>query len=280
MSFFWYIFVAVLKKAEKMKKSLILFSVLMLSGLSWLSAGVIVVEGKYQNKSLYIYNSFASSGVGFCAYQVSINGQMAFDEVNSSTFEIDFTQFNLKTGDNIIVEIKHKEGCAPRVLNPDALKPKPTFEIASISVGKNGVLKWVTKNENGSLAFIVEQYKWNKWIYVGEVQGVGTPDHNEYSFSVTPHSGENKFRVKQVGLEGKTKISSEVTYTSNASEIAYTLSQGSANIYFSGSTFYEVYDFYGNILKKGFGKNISITNLPKGKYHLCFDNRTTEFKKK
>ena len=38
------------------------------------NAGVLVVEGKYQQKNLYVQNGFSSSGVGFCAFQVKVNG--------------------------------------------------------------------------------------------------------------------------------------------------------------------------------------------------------------
>ncbi|PJC62331.1 MAG: hypothetical protein CO022_05125, partial [Flavobacteriales bacterium CG_4_9_14_0_2_um_filter_32_27] len=54
-------------------------------------AGVIVLEGHYQGKNLYVQNPFAGSGVGFCTFEVTINGDVTTDEVNSSAFEIDFT---------------------------------------------------------------------------------------------------------------------------------------------------------------------------------------------
>src|ERR1039457_5234674 len=88
------------------------------------NAGVLVVEGKYQQKNLYIQNGFSSNGVGFCAFQVKVNGQITTDEVNSSAFEIDFSTFKFKVGDKITVEIEHKDGCIPKILNPEALKPK------------------------------------------------------------------------------------------------------------------------------------------------------------
>jgi hypothetical protein len=33
-------------------------------------------------------------------------------------------------------------------------------------------------------------------------------------------------------------------------------------------------------VKKGFGKEVKIDNLEKGKYYLCYDNQITEFSKK
>ncbi len=53
----------------------------------------------------------------------------------------------------------------------------------------------------------MEQKRWNKWVKVGEVMGAGKPGENTYSFKVTPHSGENTFRVKQTDLTKRARFS-------------------------------------------------------------------------
>ena len=45
-------------------------------------------------------------------------------------------------------------------------------------------------------------------------------------------------------------------------------------------TMYEIYDQYGNIVKKGFGSKLDVSNLPKGGYFLNYDNKMGEFVKK
>jgi hypothetical protein len=45
-------------------------------------------------------------------------------------------------------------------------------------------------------------------------------------------------------------------------------------------TMYEIYDQYGNIVKKGFGTKVDVSNLPKGAYFINFDNSMGEFTKK
>src|SRR5688572_29323017 len=72
---------------RKMKKSLFL-AVFFFPATSFL-AGTIVIDGQYQDKNIYVQNSVSSSGVGFCAYEVRVNGQITNDEINSSAFEID-----------------------------------------------------------------------------------------------------------------------------------------------------------------------------------------------
>lgn len=255
--------------------------ILSLSFLAFVSkAGVLVVEGKFQNKNIYIQNSFASNGVGFCATEIKVNGSITTDEVNSSAFEIDLAAMNIKPGQKVIIEISHRNDCVPVILNPEVLKPRPTFEIVSMNVNSSGILKWTAKNETGSLPYIVEQFKWNKWVYVGEVQGLGTADVHDYSFQVNTHSGENKFRVKQVGMSVGPKTSSPVLLNSMTEKPSYMVSKDSKSIQYSYETAFEVYDAYGTVVKKGFGKETNIENLPKGKYFLCFDNQVTEFDKK
>lgn len=244
------------------------------------NAGVIVLEGHYQGKNLYVQNPFAGSGVGFCTFEVTINGEVTTDEVNSSAFEIDFGLHSLKVGDPVIVKIKHKDDCKPKVLNPEVLKPKSTFEIVSMSISDEGNFEWTTKGETGKLTFTVEQFRWNKWIKVGEVDGKGVSSENKYEFKITPHSGENKFRVKQVDYSGKPRYSQASRYVSAIGEVAFSPIKVKDELTFTGETLFEVYDSYGNIVKKGFGEKIDASNLKKGIYYLNYDNKIANFVKK
>ncbi|GAB4377547.1 MAG: hypothetical protein Kow0075_06220 [Salibacteraceae bacterium] len=246
-------------------------------------AGTIVLEGNYQGKNLYVKNPFGGSGVGFCVYEVTVNGSVTTDEWNSSAFEIDLSVHNLELGDEVVVVIKHRDDCGgvPKVLNPEVLNPKSTFKTQSISVTPDGTLKWSTTDEAGVLTFIIEQYRWNKWVYVGEVEGKGrTGKVNEYSFKITPHSGENKFRVKQVDYTGIPRYSPVATFQSNDPPVTFSPTKVEDKIEFSRETMYEIYDIHGNIVKKGFAKQVDVSNLKKGLYYLNYDNSTSEFMKK
>ncbi|MBA3704408.1 MAG: hypothetical protein H0W84_00465 [Bacteroidetes bacterium] len=249
------------------------------------ATGTIVLEGNYQGKNLYIQNPFAGSGVGFCVQEVRVNGALTTDEIASSAFEIDFRNLQLKVGDKVEVKITHKDDCKPKVLNPEVLKPKSTFEIIGMSVEKDLTFKWSTKGETGKLTYIIEQFRWNKWVKIGEVEGIGTPDANNYSFKVVPHSGKNQYRVKQVDYTGQPKLSKTVDFMSTSPEIAFTPAKVSKEISFvTGSTptetMFEIYDQFGNIVKRGFASNIDASNLSKGAYYLNYDNKMGEFIKK
>jgi hypothetical protein len=249
---------------------------------------VIILEGNYQGKVLYVQNPFGPGGVGFCVTEIKVNGNITTDETNSSAFEIDLKPHKLNIGDKVEIKIFHKEGCKPKVLNPEVLKPKSTYEVIGISVAKDGTFKWTTKSETGKLTFFVEQYRWNKWVKVGEVDGMGTPATNDYAFKITPHSGKNMVRVRQTDYSGTPRLSKGVDFISDIPEIEFAPIKVSKDINFfvkgkessAAETMYEIYDQYGNIVKKGSGTKVDVSNLPKGPYFLNYDNKMGEFVKK
>src|SRR5690606_16112275 len=108
---------------------------------------------------LYIKNPFSGRGVGFCVFEVYVNGALTRDEINSSAFAIDFNILGIKVGDPIEIILKHKDGCTPLILNPESIKPHSTFEVSDIKVSNN-ILTWTTTKESGSLPFIIEQFRW------------------------------------------------------------------------------------------------------------------------
>lgn len=242
--------------------------------------GVIILEGKYQHRNIFIAQAFGSEGIGFCAFEIRVNGNLITDEINSSAFEIDLTPFNFKIGEDITIEIRHKLGCTPKVLNPGGLKPQPTFETVEININESQILEWITKNESGSLPFIVQQYKWNKWIDVGEVQGEGTPDLSNYAFHVDFTSGKNKFRVVQLDQSGKIKTSKAVEIESYQPKLTFTYTRSKQILVFSNETGYEIHDKYGDLMVKGFGSTVDVAALTKDDYWISFDNCTESFTKK
>lgn len=241
------------------------------------NAEELVVKGTYQGENIYIRNPFAPSGVGFCAYEVTVNGMITTDEINSSAFEIDLAVFGFVVGDEVTVAIKYKDDCVPMVLNANALKVKTPAKFESVAV-QNGILTFSTSGETGSLPFIVEQFRWNKWIKVGEVRGKGKNQPNTYEVKVRTHTGSNKFRVRQTDNKKISVYSKEaIALVPNP---AVTFKATDNSITFSEETMYEIYDQYGGIVFKGCGTNVNISSLAKGKYYLNFDNSQGEFTKK
>lgn len=240
------------------------------------------IEGSYQGKNLYVQNPEDGDGFGFCATKVTVNGDVMPGGCSSSAFEIDFSLFNIEIGEPVFIVIEHSDGCKPKILNPEVLLPRSTFNTTLIDVSPSGKLSWSTTNEQGKLPFIIEQYRWNKWVQVGEVLGKGTPGANEYEFQVTPHSGENTIRVVQIDHSGTKRTSKEVKFKSTIPPVEKNPVKVKDVINFTANgsaveTKYEVYDAYGNIVKKGVGSSVPCSNLLKGAYYINFDNKTEQF---
>src|SRR5690349_19945673 len=104
-------------------------------------SSVIILEGNYQGKILYVQSPYVPGRVGFCVTAEKVNGNVTTDETNSSAFEIDLKPHKLAIGDKVVVKIFHTDACKPKVLNPEVLKPKSTFEVAVMSVDKDGTVK-------------------------------------------------------------------------------------------------------------------------------------------
>lgn len=243
-----------------------------------ISSQNIELRGTYQGENLYVQNPFAASGVGFCVYEVTVNGMTTTDEINSSAFEIDLTVFGFQVGEQITVTVRCKEGCTARILNPEVLKSRATFEIVSIKIEKSNAV-WTTINESGPLPFYVEQFRWNKWVTIGEVTGKGTLEQNTYTVPLRLHSGENRIRVRQTDSRKVNKYSREITTKSTVKRVTYKI-EGNSQIAFSQPTMYEIYDYYGRIVFKGFGDAVNIGTLEKGRYYLNYDNSSEQFNKR
>lgn len=243
-------------------------------------ADKLELSGVFLGKNVYVMNPFSDSGVGFCVFEVTVNGQTTEDEINSSAFEIDFSKFNLDIGQKLSIVLHYKNGCLPKIINPESIKPTSSYKLQTATVDKNGILHWETKGELGSLAFVVQQYRWNKWLTVGEVQGEGTPELNKYELDVRPHSGENLFRIQQVDHTGIPHYSSEIKYKATFSPITFGPEKVKDELLFTIATLYEIYDNYGNIVFKGYGNKIKLEGLQNGLYYINYDNTMGSFRKK
>jgi hypothetical protein len=240
------------------------------------------IEGSYQGKNLYVQNPEDEDGFGFCASKVTVNGDIMPGGVSRSAFEIDFSLFNINIGDPVFIVIEHNDGCTPKILNPEVLLPRSTFKVTEMTISNDGLLKWTTTAEQGKLPYIIEQYRWNKWVSAGEVDGAGTPTSNSYEYKVIPHSGENKVRVVQIDHSGTKKKSEDKVFTSSVPEVEMAPKKVKTEIKFTANgspieTKYEIYDAYGNIVKKGFASSVNCDNLRKGAYYINFDNKNEKF---
>lgn len=233
------------------------------------SADALVIKGVYQGKDLYVKNAFAPDGVGFCIYEVLVNGSVSSDELNSSAFAVDLSLYGFSEGTAVEVVIRSKANCDVKIINPEAIAPRSTFDLVSSRLEQN-VMMWTTTNEVGPIPYIVEQYKWNKWVEVGTVRGIGEAGEHQYRLEVPLHNGKNIFRVKQNDPAGM-RYSAKMEFESKLAEVSILTSKVSDVLRFSGVTQFEIFDVYGVLVGKGNGDYFNMNDLPEGKYFVNFD---------
>jgi len=257
----------------------VMFCFIVFLGTSFPSFADFSIEGQYQGKSIYVQNPIDEDGFGYCINRITLNGEVIPVDVHASAFQIDLGEYNMKIGDEVVLLFEQEPGCHAKILNPEALRPKSTFVIQDMACTKEGVLTWSTTQESGKLNFLVEQYKWNKWIVIGEVNGIGTPGLNTYTFNVVPHSGDNTIRVSQIDNTSKKRSSQSIIFKSTLIGTAkLTVSKEDKTISFLledvlTKTKYEIFDTYGNIVKKGYNSTVDYSNLKPGVYHVNYDNK-------
>ena len=244
----------------------------------------VILQGSYKGENVYIQNPHVGNGLGFCVTDVFVN-RTRIDTTNypkfemySSAFEIDLKSMGFKLGDTLYIQIYHKPDCLPKVLNPCidcGIRNK--VEITKVKATSDGTLKWIANNENGKRTFVIEIFRWNKWVKVGEVDGIGVAGENSYEAKIIPHSGENLIRVKQIDYLSQPRISATAKFISNMKYLTYSAKIVEGKLNLSGETMYEVYDRGGNIVKRGFGESIDCKKLAPGHYFLNFDNSSGEF---
>lgn len=260
----------------------ILFLVIVFISPAEIFPAELILKGIYCGENLYVNNPTFPSETGFCITALKVNNKEVSDIINSNTFEIDFYSLDIKSNDSIIIKITHKSDCKPQIINPEVLLPKGGFTITSFKFDiKNNNIIWTTKDENTKIPFIIEQFRWNRWIKLGEVPGNGTPAPNSYSFAINLISGYNIFRLKQITPRGKEFFSNELKYRPKIPEVIVTIEKGGEGINFSTITSYEIYDQSGKMLMSGKAMKANIYKLEKNKvYILNYDNKTVKFVKK
>ena len=260
----------------------VLFTFCFVLFFNFIVNATLSIEGTYQGKNLYVQNPENEDGFGFCVSKVTVNGDVLPGGTGTSAFEIDFALFNIAIGEPLFIVIEHSENCKPKILNPEVLLPRSTFVVTAINTTVEGKIAWTTTGEKGKLPFFVEQYRWDKWVQVGEIQGKGAVGPNNYELQIIPHSGENTLRVVQIDHTDEKRISKEVKFKSTVSGVQKSPVIVKTSIQFTSNgkqveTKYEIFDAYGNIVKKGNGASVDCENLLKGAYYINFDNKTEKF---
>lgn len=261
-----------------MKNRLLTFlSFLFITGT--VNAGILTLSGVYQGKNLYVQNPFTGNMKDFCTNDVYVNDRLVMSNIQSSAYEIDLS--HLKEQDPVTVKITHKDDCKPKVLNPQVIKATSSFAFSSFHVEKDKIV-WVTKGEKPKGRHFVEHFVNNSWAIVKEIPGKESVIINTYNeVAGSHHSGLNKYRIKYLENDGQVFYSQVLEFVSDLLPVEFYPKRVTDKIYLTPrEAEYELLDAYGNVVRKGHGKEINMTDLGSGVYYLNVDNKTYKLFKK
>lgn len=122
----------------------------------------------------------------------------------------------------------------------DSDNPLPvelTYFSASVIAGSVKIV-WETATEIENYGFFVQRFNpaSGNWDVLSFVEGAGTvysPRYYNYS-DVKPHTGVNKYRLKQVDYSGEFEFSSEISINFSSNPVKFELGQSFPNPFVSG----------------------------------------------
>jgi len=153
-------------------------------------------------------------------------------------------------------------------------------QITSIKVYDEATIVWTASGETTTLPYVIEQFRWNKWIKIGEVDPHLSAGEKTYQFKAAPNSGEIVCRVKPTSSSTENK---EIRWTNpKIAKVQFTVKK--SEILFSDEqsnpveTMFKLIDSSGALVKRGWAQKVSCDNLAKGSYTLNYDNQKAELK--
>lgn len=237
----------------------------------------LFVTGEYQGKSLYVQNPLSADRVNFCALSVFLNGELVISHPKTSAFAVDLS--HLEIGDAVYVRILHRDGCEPKIINPQVIRSKSAFRFLDITVDGISV-NWTTAGEMPFGKYFIEQYRNRKWANVASINGKGDFNWNQYSHLPNHHTGENRYRIKYLQGESQMFFSRVVTYFHDVEPVSFYPAMATDKITLSRESDFSIQDSQGNVLISGKASEIQLNNLTSGLYILFVDNREERFVKK
>ena len=145
-----------------------------------------------------------------------------------------------------------------------------------VNIDSNNVITWMVLNDQDNVVYQLQEFRWNKWILLGEVnsKGKGT---NSYRFEDKDICDIYNIRVRQ---KNNITCFSKKVKNKHWAPVLFAKGCGRPDIRFRLSTRYEVYDSYGNIVLSGCGDRVEIDHLKRGTYYINYGKEMSKFLKK
>lgn len=147
----------------------------------------------------------------------------------------------------------------------------------------DSVICWKATEDSTKIIYILQQYRWKKWVNWDTIKSKNASDTAEYSVNISKyfHSNQNIFRINPMAQGKVLKNSEQVKHMEKdkgelLTRLAYTQRNSPVDVSFESETWYEVYDKFGNLMRHGYGRSFSRKGLPGDVYYVNYDDKTTE----
>jgi len=261
-----------------MHKTLFFIAFVLISLSGFAQFDTLYQEGKYYNTNIFVYNPDIDTD--YSVQEIIVNDDTIHDDLATNGIEIDLSSLELKEEDPVELKIVYIAGNEPSIVNPEALNGHQKFRFSRPKIYK-GKLQWRISGSPSDYPIVIEEYRWNEWRVVGEVDPLDTVKNNLYQYDINMHSGTNIIRLQTTNIQGQKVVSKELHFVPpRVPKVTIESTKVKEDITLSSETDYELYDINGKLIKRGTERYIDVRDLPKGEYWLNYDNSTVKIKKK
>lgn len=224
--------------------------------------------GVYQGQGLFLQNKYDPKSDSFCIQSVRINHVPVKQNFRVSAVNLSFEGMTLQSP--VIIEVVHRSGCTPIILNPDAIAYYHSFSFKELVV-VDSVVTWKTIGEQPGAGFLVEKYQLGIWMETDTLEAQGDFGKSSYTYFPDIDEGANKFRLKYFQPDGKYLYSEEIDFHYYPEPVTFTPFAAEKELTLSRYASFEVYDAGGDLVLTGDGSVVDITSLPRGDYVIYFN---------
>ena len=190
-------------------KSIVLILLLIFTTLFQNLAAEISLRGTYLGKNIYVQNPLTGDGQEYCTNEVYVNDKLVLSTPKVGAFEIDLS--NLSLNSPVEIRIIYKDGCGPKIVNPQVVSFDSDFRFLVCQVNETE-LRWITERESVAGIYTIEKLVGENWNPIAELDSKGSSINNFYKFSTKHGEGTNIYRIKFTQAEGITLYSKEIAY--------------------------------------------------------------------
>ncbi|HTL83034.1 MAG TPA: hypothetical protein VL651_15080 [Bacteroidia bacterium] len=121
----------------------------------------------------------------------------------------------------------------------------------------------------------LQEYKWNKWVTFDSLRRNAEEDDTVFYKQARFTYSDIQIRLKAPGMKGSNVAKVQYFYPDSCSQFDGKCRSG--KIGFRCEQDWQIYDQFGNMVKKGHSKTIDVSDLPKGGYFILYSNKMSEF---